>query len=408
MANFTDSGLFWIGAIPEQWDIAPVRRLFNISRGRVIPIPEVNKTGMYPVYSSQTENNGCLGYIDTYDYQGETITWTTDGANAGTVFFRTGKFNCTNVCGILTPKNRVHVDMKFLTYSIGLSAFYNRRYDINGFKIMSNEMAAIPIVIPPLEEQKTISYKLDSLCSRIDHIIQKTLSSIEEYKNYKRAIITKAITRGIHDDIPLKDSGSVWFGRIPKAWSVNKLKYSFTIKKRIVGEDGHQVLAITQNGVKPKDMSNGTGQFADSYANYQIVHPGDFAMNHMDLLTGWVDISQYEGVTSPDYRVFSLNDTRNNYPKYYLYMMQMCYTNRIFYSMGQGVSGMGRWRLPADMFNNFLITVPPYDEQKIIAEYLDAKCAEIDNLISSKEKLISELETYKSSLIYEFVTGKRK
>ena len=88
--------------------------------------------------------------------------------------------------------------------------------------------------------------------------------------------------------------------------------------------------------------------------------------------------------------------------------MQMCYSNRIFYSMGQGVSGMGRWRLPADMFNNFIIACPPVEEQQEIAEYLDKKCSEIDSLIASKEKFITELESYKKSLIYEYVTGKKE
>lgn len=261
---------------------------------------------------------------------------------------------------------------------------------------------------PPLPEQQRIADFLDRKCADIGNVLEKTKSSIEEYKKLKQSVITEAVTKGIRGERPMKDSGSTWFGKIPVSWDANKLKYTFTIRKRIVGEDGHTVLAITQKGVKPKDMSNGNGQFAESYANYQIVHPGDFAMNHMDLLTGWVDISKFEGVTSPDYRVFTLDDTTKNCPRYYLYMMQMCYSNRIFYSMGQGVSGMGRWRLPADMFNNFIIACPPFEEQQEIADYLDKKCSEIDSLIASKEKFITELESYKKNLIYEYVTGKKE
>ena len=261
---------------------------------------------------------------------------------------------------------------------------------------------------PPLPEQQRIADFLDRKCADIGNILEKTRASIEEYKKLKQSVITEAVTKGIRGKRPMRDSGSTWFGQIPDTWDANKLKYTFTIRKRIVGEDGHTVLAITQKGVKPKDMSNGNGQFAESYANYQIVRPGDFAMNHMDLLTGWVDISKYEGVTSPDYRVFTLDDTTRNCPSYFLYMMQMCYSNRIFYSMGQGVSGMGRWRLPADMFNNFIIACPPLEEQREIATYLDRKCSEIDSLIASKEKFITELESYKKSLIYEYVTGKKE
>ena len=274
--------------------------------------------------------------------------------------------------------------------------------------IGADKYSELHIPVPSLIKQQDIITFLDRKCADIDNVLEKTKASIEEYKILKQAVITEAVTKGIRGKRPMKDSGSIWFGQIPDTWDANKLKYTFTIRKRIVGEDGHTVLAITQKGIKPKDMSNGNGQFAESYANYQIVHPGDFAMNHMDLLTGWVDISQFEGVTSPDYRVFTLDDTTRNCLGYYLYMMQMCYSNRIFYSMGQGVSGMGRWRLPANMFNNFLIPVPPYDEQKEIADYLNTKCAERDNLISSKEKFISELGIYKKSLIHEYVTGKKE
>ncbi len=125
-------------------------------------------------------------------------------------------------------------------------------------------------------------------------------------------------------------------------------------------------------------------------------------------LSGWVDVSKYEGVTSPDYRVFGLIDKDNYCSQYYLYLMQMCYMNRIFYGLGQGVSGLGRWRLQADKFLNFSITVPSYEEQQEIANYLDKKCSAIDELIAKKEQYLSEIENYKKSLIYEYVTGKKE
>ena len=182
---------------------------------------------------------------------------------------------------------------------------------------------------------------------------------------------------------------------------MRKIKYIFKIQKDIAREEGHTVLSITQKGIKPKDLSKNEGQLAENYSNYQLVHIGDFAMNHMDLLTGWVDVSKYEGVTSPDYRVFGLIDKDNYCCQYYLYLMQMCYTNRIFY-------GLGRWRLQADKFLNFSITVPSYEEQQEIANYLDKKCLAIDELIAKKEQYLSEIENYKKSLIYEYVTGKKE
>lgn len=261
---------------------------------------------------------------------------------------------------------------------------------------------------PPVQEQYCIEKYLNVKCTELDNMLEKTRASIEEYKKLKQAVITQSVTKGIRGNREMKDSRSMWFEHIPSEWNMRKIKYIFKVKKDIAGEEGHRVLSITQKGIKPKDLSKNEGQLAENYSNYQLVHIGDFAMNHMDLLTGWVDISQYEGVTSPDYRVFRLIDKENYYSKYYLYLMQMCYSNRIFYGLGQGVSGLGRWRLQADKFLNFSITVPSYEEQKEIANYLDQKCSAIDELIVKKEQYLSEIANYKKSLIYEYVTGKKE
>ncbi len=200
-----------------------------------------------------------------------------------------------------------------------------------------------------------------------------------------------------------KHSGIEWLGEIPADWKLSPLKYMFTIQKRIAGEPGHTVLSITQLGIKPKDMS-GQGQFAQDYSKYQRVYPGDFAMNHMDLLTGWVDLSQYEGVTSPDYRVFSNNDPGIFVSEYYKYIFQYCYSGRVFYGLGQGVSGYGRWRLPAEMFLNFKLPIPSEHEQRSIVEYLDRKVLGIESIIAEARTSIEEHKAWKASIIYEAVT----
>lgn len=129
-------------------------------------------------------------------------------------------------------------------------------------------------------------------------------------------------------------------------------------------------------------------------------------MNHMDLLTGWVDISRYEGVTSPDYRVFSVCDLAVSNPSYYLYLFQMCYLNRVFFGSANGVADKGRMRLQTNAFNNFVVPLPPLEEQKRIAAYLDERCAAIDEAISRQEQLIEKLGEYRKSVIHHAVTGK--
>ena len=201
----------------------------------------------------------------------------------------------------------------------------------------------------------------------------------------------------------MKDSGIEWLGKIPNDWRAIRVKYAFKIKKEIAGELGHTVLSVTQRGIKPKDMSE-KGQFSLDYSKYQLVDSGDFIMNHMDLLTGWVDISNMDGVTSPDYRVFQSSNPEKYYPDYYRYVFQTCYQQRIFYGFGQGVSGLGRWRLPAEIFLNFYLPVPPYESQSAIAAYLDTQCAKIDEIIAQAKASIEDYKQWKASIIYEAVT----
>lgn len=200
-----------------------------------------------------------------------------------------------------------------------------------------------------------------------------------------------------------KDSGVDWLGDIPEGWNTKRLKYVVSIKKRIIGHEGVDVLSITQSGIKVKDITTGGGQLSMDYSKYQIVHEGDFAMNHMDLLTGYVDISNHDGVVSPDYRVF-INDSNDVDNKYLLKIFQMGYSQKIFFKYGQGVSMLGRWRLPADSFNNFLIPVPSLDEQNKIIAFLESRTTQIDQAIALKQQQIAKLEEYKQIVIQNAVT----
>ena len=273
--------------------------------------------------------------------------------------------------------------------------------------LTEDQLGGINVPLPPIYEQRMIAEYLDKKIKHIDLVISEAKASVDEYKVWKTALVNDAVTHGINHSVHCKDSGVYWIGCMPKSWEVKRLKYMFAIKKDIAGEAGHTVLAITQQGVKPKNMAD-KGQFAADYSNYQLVRTGDFAMNHMDLLTGWVDISAHDGVTSPDYRVFYSLHPDEICADYYKHIFQNCYRCRIFYGLGHGVSGLGRWRLPADMFLNFLLPVPPIEEQREIADYLNTHCAQIDALIAEKEALIIDLEAYKKSLIFEVVTGKRR
>ncbi len=200
-----------------------------------------------------------------------------------------------------------------------------------------------------------------------------------------------------------KDSAVNWLNSIPTHWGLNRFKNIFKIQKKIAGALGYDVLSITQRGVKIKDTESGDGQLSMDYSKYQLVRKNDFAMNHMDLLTGYVDISKFDGVTSPDYRVFSLAD-ENQHPRYFLYLLQLCYIAKIFYPLGQGAAQIGRWRLPTEAFSEFVAPTPAYAEQQSIAAFLDHETMKIDALIEKQQRLIELLKEKRQAVISHAVT----
>ena len=413
MREMKDSGIEWVGAIPQDWQLSKIGSLYTQRNEKVSdkdyqPL-SVTMQGILPqlATAAKTDDGDNRKLVRVGDFA---INSRSDRRGSCGISPLDGSVSLINI--ILTPRTAMHPGYYSWLFHTTLFAdeFYKWGHGIVAdlWTTRWQEMKSITVPVPEYAEQERIAAFLDAECAEIDTVLEKTRASIEEYKKLKQAVITQAVTKGIRGDRPMKDSGSVWFEEIPCNWVMKRIKYLFHIKKDIAGKEGYTVLSITQRGIQPKDLSKNEGQIAANYSQYQLLAPGDFAMNHMDLLTGWVDISKYSGVTSPDYRVFVLDDAEKNDSSYYLYLMQMCYFNRIFYGLGQGVSGMGRWRLQADKFLNFPVVVPPVDEQKEIASYLNEKCRGIEVMIAKKQQYLTEIENYKKSLIYEYVTGKKE
>ena len=413
-----DSGIEWIGQIPERWDLIRLENCMTQINEKNTKLKMHNilslskKNGVTPYEDRGNQGNKSKEDLSEYKlaYKNTII------ANSMNILI--GSVGISYYDGCVSPvyyvfKNNTNANLKFLNYIMQTTEFQKqlRRY-ANGIleirlRVSYEDLVKQKIPLPPLSEQQKIADYLDEKVKEIDNAIEKTKETIELYKKYKQSIIYKTVCKGI-DNHHLKNTGSKYWVKIPIEWQMVKVKRIFEIVKRIAGEEGYTILSITQKGIKEKDISHNEGQVAADYSNYQFVYPGDFAMNHMDLLTGWVDISKYFGVTSPDYRVFRLKYSFQHDNRYWLYVMQTCYMNKIFYSLARGVSTLGRWRLQAESFNNFEVPVPTLEEQKQIADYLDDKISSIDGLINYKEKFITQLENYKKSLIYEYVTGKKE
>lgn len=407
MREMKDSGIEWMGIIPKDWTLAKYKYFTQNGMGQTILREDLDEEGV-TVYSA-TQTDAIFGYVKSPNILlfKDDFVIPARGNSIGCITIVNDEIaTCTQT----TIYSKIFgINKKFLYYcGWGLKSEWFK-FDQTAIPQLTVSQVNNNIVpLPTVFEQQQIAFYLDQKVTRIDNILAKTRESIEEYKKYKQSLITETVTKGLNPNVKMKDSGVEWIGKIPEHWEIVKLKYLFNIKKDVAGELGYEVLSVTQTGLKIKDVNSNEGQQSMDYSKYQMVDPDDFVMNHMDLLTGWVDCSVYQGVTSPDYRVFKLIDMNKNSKDYYKYIFQMCYLNRIFYGLGQGVSNLGRWRLQTDKFINFQVPVPPTEEQIKIAEKVGQIMSDIDEFTNKKYELISELESYKKSLIYEVVTGKKE
>jgi type I restriction enzyme S subunit len=411
--SYKVSGVEWIGEIPIHWKELPLRYYFSYTKGsngqKLTKTYIEDNLGTFPVYSGQTENNGILGFVNEYefDFSFPIVFTTTVGAKFMTSRLLNGKFSLSQNCLIMIKKRECVPS--YFQHFFSFDFEYRRELipTIIQPSLRMEDLDRMTIILPPLSEQSQIVQFLDEKTSLIDSLIEKTTRKMELLKEERISLINHTVTKGLNPNVEIKESGVEWIGEIPCHWNSVKLKQLFCIQKRISGELGYDVLSVTQRGLKVKDLESNEGQHSMDYSKYQLVFEEDFVMNHMDLLTGYVDLSKQIGVTSPDYRVFTKvkKDIEN---KFYLYIFQLCYLRRIFYGLGRGVSNLGRWRLPSVEFLDFYLPFPPLSEQSQIVQFLDEKTAIIDKTIELEGKRIEYLKEYRQSLISEVVTGKIK
>lgn len=401
MREMKDSGIYDVDYVPNEWTVKALKYICTMQSGDNLTAQEIEEDDGFPVYGG----NGLRGYYSSYNTKGRHVLIGRQGALCGNIHVVDGQFWATDHAVVVY--NNTTVETRYLGYL--LQTMNLNQYSVTAAQpgLSVDKIINLRGCFPCFAEQTQIAKFLDSKCAEIDALSTDIQSEIDTLEAYKRSKVFDTVVHGIdHNDFIHTDS-DVW-ATIPKGWKLVDIKYIFEIVKRIAGKEGYDVIAITQQGLKYKDISSNEGQLASDYSGYQFVYPGDYAMNHMDLLTGWVDLSDKFGVTSPDYRVFRLRYPDAYDRKYYKYIMQCCYMNHIFYSLGQGVSNLGRWRLQTSAFNNFKVPVPPYEEQVKIGNYLDEEISQINSIIAQKQEQLAVLADYKKSVIYEYVTGKKE
>ena len=409
-----DSEVEWIGNIPENWCISKLKYLGRYINGYPFKPSDWSRSGLriiriQDLTGSNNNSNYFNGEIEKRYLVSKgdiLISW----AATLDAFLWNGENAVLNQHIFKAIPSLSSIVPKFFFWLVKESMLHMNHENKHGIfmqHVTADVFNNFQVPLPPLSEQRRIADFLDAKCAKIDEILEKTRASIEEYKKLKQAVITETVTKGVRGTRPMKPSGIEWIGEIPEEWEVEKGKRLFEeVDDR--SETGKEELLTVSHitGITPRSQKNVYMFLATSLVGYKKCRRGDIAANTMWMWQGAIGVSEYDGVISPSYNVY--RQSRDCYNSDYLDRMLriplLVGTYRI-YSTGITPS---RLRLYPDKFLSIPFLLPPRKEQKEIADYLNRKCADIDALIMSKEKFLDQMEAYRKSLIYEYVTGKKE
>lgn len=430
MREMKESGIPWIGAIPSSWSVIRIKDACWL-KGRIgwdgLKSSEYLDEGPYLItgtdfYNGSINWSSCVHISNERFDQDSDIHIQEDDlliTKDGTV----GKVAVVNNCpekvslnsGVLLVRNtkEIKYHQKYLYYVL-LSPQFWIWYELNQTgnstirHLYQEQFYNFSFSFPSILEQKSISDFLDRKCANIDSVLEKTKESIEEYKKLKQSVITEAVSKGIRGKRPMKDSGIEWIRKLPAEWTPINPKALFSQRKDKAIKGERQLAASQNHGIIYQDdyMALTGAKVVTVEKDFDIlkhVEKGDFVIS-MRSFQGGLEYSENTGSISSAY-VMIIPKPEYVHDRYYRWLFK----SQIYIDALRSTSNMVRDG-QAMRYSNFAqvrLFKVPLEEQVEIAEYLDRKCPEIDTLIEAKEKFIKELEAYKKSLIFEYVTGKR-
>ena len=421
-----DSGIEWIGEIPEGWEITKIKHIVSSVTDTDHFMPDSAEFGIpYLMIGDLKDLSSSIDWdsskkISIEDYkklsiksrpQIGDIIFARYASIGTTCYIDTDRdFLVSYACLTIHPSDLIIG--KFLSYYLKSSSFAEdvlRRTNSNTQgNVGKDSLVNATIVLPSIIEQAQIVNFLDAKCSDINAMLSKTRSSIEEYKKLKQAVITQAVTKGVRGEREMKDSGVEWIGEIPAEWKIQRFARVAEVKSNLVSPDNY----LEYPQISPENIEKDSGKLllpcrtvseVGVISGNHLFYKGQILYSKIRPKLNKVCIAPFDGLCSADmYPIESKNDTR--------YIVYCILSNGFL----QQVSMITENRVKMPKVNQvelskILVAIPEtIAEQKEIADYLDTKCAEIDGLIVKKEQLVKELESYKKSLIYEVVTGKRE
>jgi type I restriction enzyme S subunit len=411
MREMKDSGIEWVGAIPQDWQLSKIGSLYTQRNEKVSdkdyqPL-SVTMQGILPqlATAAKTDDGDNRKLVRVGDFA---INSRSDRRGSCGISPLDGSVSLINI--ILTPRTAMHPGYYNWLFHTTLFAdeFYKWGHGIVAdlWTTRWQEMKSITVPVPEYAEQERIAAFLDAECAEIDAVLEKTRASIEEYKKLKQAVITQAVTKGVRGDRPMKDSGIEWIGDIPAEWDVIRVKQLLKERNERSKEGKEEPLSMSQKvGLVPTKFLESIPNMASSFVGAKLAYVDDLVFNKLKAHLGVFSVSRYDGLVSPDYAVYCSTGKSNLKYLEYIFKTPQCIGE--FRKKSTGIAA-GLMRLYTEGLFSIYLPYPALSEQEEIAEYLNEKCAGIDALIVKKQQYLTEIENYKKSLIYEYVTGKKE
>ena len=409
MREMKDSRIAWVGEIPKEWEIGRIGGLYELRNQKVsdkdfIPL-SVTMKGILPQLetAAKTNDGDNRKLVRKGDFA---INSRSDRRGSCGISDYDGSVSLINT--ILKPRNQMNARYYNWLFHTPLFAdeFYKWGHGIVDDLWTTNwgEMKKISIPAPSLNEQQRIAEFLDRACGKIDGLKADIQAQIDTLEQYKRSVITEAVTHGLNPSAPMKDSGIPWVGQFPTHWTKKKGKYILRYMSKPVKQDDGVITCFRDGEVTLRSNRREDGfTMADKEIGYQGVDVGDLVVHGMDGFAGAIGISDSRGKASP---VLNVLNTKQN-KKYIMYYLRSMAYGEVFTALSTGIRVRScdlRWNKLAEL----LYPLPPIDEQNNIVSYIDNQIARTNEIIADKKSQIETLDGYKKSLIYEYVTGKKE
>ena len=414
MRKMKDSGVAWIGEMPEDWTVKRGKftlKLLNRPVKETDDVITCFRDGEVTLRTNR-RTDGFTVSVKEIGYQGiepgDLVIHGMDGF-AGSIGISDSRGKSSPVLVVCdTDENK-----RYIMYYLRSMA-YNDVFTAlaTGIRVRScdlrwNKLAELPYILPSLEEQNQIVLAIESSTSKVDALISNVQAQIEKLKAYKQSLITEVVTKGLDPNVPMKDSGVEWIGEIPKCWNMVRGKALFEECDARSDDGSEELLTVSQyTGVTPRSQKSVNMFESTTLEGYKICEVGDIAANTMWLWAGAIGVSEYRGVISPSYNVYRQKEIK--YISSYLdCLLSIPLLVQEYASRSTGIRA-SRLRLYPKDFMDIMFPVPPIEEQKTIMDILGKKIDMVNQMISIKQSKIEKLELYKRSLIYEYVTGKKE